>query len=514
MIDYDKEHQASILKGSFIGFCRFFYKHLTKRDFIISNPIGRESHHITIARELTKLSRLEIPSMRLNINIPPGHGKSLMVSMWVAWCEAIWPDCNFLYISYSHELATKNTAFIKHLMSCEMYKYLFDVQLKSDSRAKDSFQTLQGGSISAHGSDGTITGFDAGLPGQDRMTGAVIIDDAIKPNEAHSDTIRSKVIRNYEETIRQRVRGVNVPMVNIGQSLHEDDLNAYFRGDRDVVKWNSLILKALDDAGNALYPEAFPKDKLIALREKSPYVFASQMQQDPIPAGGALFKEDWFVLLDHEPDILFTFITADTAETEKTFNDATAFSFWGLYEVETFGRKTGQYALHWLHAQEIHVEPDELEEKFLDFWQECLIHKMPPMVAAIEKKSTGVTLVSTLKKLRGMEVRAIERNRSSGSKTQRFIDAQSFIASKLISLSKDARHTKMCIDHMVKITANDTHKRDDLADTCCDAIKIALNDKAFNSRLLATKSSDLAAKLMQNNNHIRRIKDSLYGGGQ
>lgn len=510
-INHDKELQASILKGSFLEFCRFFYKHLTGRDFIISNPLGRESHHVTVARALTKLARLEIPSMRLNINIPPGHGKSLMLSMWVAWCESIWPDCNFLYISYSHELAAKNTAFIKHIMTSQMYKYLFDVHIKSDSRAKDAFQTTKGGSISAHGSDGTITGFDAGLPGEDRMTGAAIIDDAIKPNEAHSDTIRSKVIRNYEETIRQRVRGSNVPIVNLGQSVHEDDLNAYFRGDKDIIKWDNVILKALDENDNALYPEAFPREQLIALREKSPYVFASQMQQNPIPAGGALFKKDWFVLLDEEPEIIGTFITADTAETDKTYNDATAFGFFGVYEIETFGRKTGEYGLHWIDAVELFIEPKDLKDAFLDFWQECMRHKSPPLIAAIEKKSTGVSLISALTNIRGIQIRNIERNRTSGSKTQRFIDIQSYIASKRISISKNRKHCELCIEHCAKITANDTHRRDDLADTLADAIKIALIDKTLNLSLNTTKSNEIALKLMQNNKKLRQIKDNLYG---
>jgi len=65
-------------------------------------------------------------------------------------------------------------------------------------------------------------------------------------------------------------------------------------------------------------------------QEKNPYVFASQFQQDPIPAGGALFKPENFIYLDHEPKIITSFITADTAETSKSYNDATVFCFWGF----------------------------------------------------------------------------------------------------------------------------------------------------------------------------------------
>ena len=79
------------------------------------------------------------------------------------------------------------------------------------------------------------------------------------------------------------------------------------------------------------------------MQEKSPYVFSSQFQQNPIPAGGSIFKPDWFVTLDFEPEILMTFITADTAETNKSYNDATVFCFWGLYEIETMGRFERQF---------------------------------------------------------------------------------------------------------------------------------------------------------------------------
>src|ERR1700674_890620 len=92
---------ASCLRGSFIEFAEFFYPILTGRPFIVSSPIGRESHHITIARELTSAARLEIPNHRLLINVSPGSGKSTLLALWVAWCMASYPDSRFLYISYS-----------------------------------------------------------------------------------------------------------------------------------------------------------------------------------------------------------------------------------------------------------------------------------------------------------------------------------------------------------------------------------------------------------------------------
>jgi hypothetical protein len=481
MIEKEKEYQASLLRGSLLEFTRFFFKHITGRDFIISTPLGCESHHITVARELTKLTRLEIPSQRLMINLPPGFGKSVLVSMWTAWGVAQYPDSNFLYISFSHDLASKHTYFIKSIIGSPIFKYLFDVGIKVDSRAKDHFATDKGGIIRAFGSGGPVVGSDAGLPGLDRFSGGVILDDPHKPDEVHSDAIRARVIRNYQETICQRPRGPNVPIVFIGQRLHEEDLPAWLESGNDTTAWDMVKLQGLGVNGHALYPEVMPTDKLLALQQKSPYVFASQYQQDPIPAGGALFKPGWFERLDEEPEMILTFITADTAETSKTWNDATAFSFWGLYEIETLGRKTGVMGLHWIDCVELRVEPKDLKDNFMAFWQSCMLHPTPPEFTAIEKKSTGVTLSSVLGEVRGLSVRNIDRTRASGSKAQRFLESQPYVAQRLISLSTHAKHAVLCLDHMSKITANDTHRHDDIADTLADAIKIALIDKTLHT---------------------------------
>lgn len=476
-IDHEKEEMAARLRGSFLEFERVFYEHVTGRKFIVSQPVGRESHHITLARTLTSIFRLQIS--REIINVPPGSGKSTKLCLWVAWCWAHYADSNFLYISYSHELAAKHTAFIKLIVTSRLYQYLFGVHINPQSRAKDAFSTMSGGAIRAFGSGGAITGQDAGLPDLDRFSGAVLIDDAHKPDEAHSDKIRGGVIQNYDETIRQRCRGVNVPVLYIGQRVHEDDLTNYYLSGRDVDTWHTTILKGLDDAGNALYPEMMPKERLLALQAKSPYVFASQYQQDPLPAGGALFKREWFVLLPDEPNCLMTFITADTAETEKSWNDATVFSFWGIYEVETMGRKTGEYGLHWIDCAELRIEPKDLQDAFMDFYADCMRYPTPPLVACIEKKSTGVTLVSTLQALRGMQIRAIDRSAASGSKTQRFLEMQPHVASKRISFTASVKHVETCLTHMCKITANQTHRYDDIADTASDAVRAVFIDKTI-----------------------------------
>ena len=334
----------------------------------------------------------------------------------------------------------------------------------------------------------------------------MIIDDPHKPDEVHSDTVRQSVIDNYRETVQQRMRGVNVPIIFIGQRLHEDDLAQYLIDGNDGHTWEQVIIEAIDKAGNSFYPEVYPASDLAIKQERDPYVYASQFQQTPVPAGGAVFKPDDFVYLDFEPQFIKTFITADTAETDKSWNDATVFSFWGLYEIETFGRKTGQYGLHWIDCMEIRVEPKDLKDAFLDFYADCSRHISPPLMAAIEKKSTGTTLVSILSELRGLSIRQIERTRASGSKTQRFLECQPYVAGKYISFTRGASHSTMCINHMSKITANDTHRHDDIADTLADAIRIGLIEKTLHN--VDNKSNDTKKVLNSLGTKLQRKLDA------
>jgi predicted phage terminase large subunit-like protein len=471
-IAIEQEIKSKLL-GSLLLFTQTFFKFRTGRDFIVSQPIGRESHHIQICRDLTKVFKLDIN--RELINVAPGSGKSELLRHFVAWCMARYPDSNFLYISYSHERAESNTAIIKDIINLPHYKKMFGVELHPDFTARDSFKTTKGGSVQAFGSSGSITGADGGLPGLDRFSGAIIMDDMHKPDEVFSDTTRTSVLHNYNNTIIHRARGKNVPFIFIGQRLHEDDLPAHFIN-KDSFTWNKLIIKTVDEAGNIIYPEVYSKENLSKLGE---YEFAAQHQQDPQPAGGGIFKATWFTCLAEEPEVLATFITGDSAETDKTYNDATVFSFWGLYKVKHGEVTTDEYALHWLDCLEIRIEPKDLQPQFMQFYYDCMRYKVKPRTIAIEKKSTGVTLLSSIKQLQGMTVIDIDRTKASGNKTARYFSIQPYISSKLVTLPRYGKHNNMCIEHMRKITANNTHRNDDIADVLYDAVKIALIDKSI-----------------------------------
>jgi predicted phage terminase large subunit-like protein len=494
------------LLGSLLYFTQFFYKLRTGREFNLSQPVGRESHFITLSKHLTKIYKGELKN--IVINIPPRHGKTEMLVHFIAWTLAKHPDSNYIYVSYAHSLAKKQTQTIREIIQLPLYRKLFGIEIKSSSKAKDNFELIQGGCVYGAGAGGVVTGRGAGIKDNIRWGGAVVIDDIHKPSEATSDTIRTAINDWFYNTLQSRINSIITPIIFIGQRVHEDDLPANLLTNNS---FSSIILPALDVHGHVLYPEYLPKEKLLEMEETGRYEFAAQYQQNPQPAGGGLFKPSDFVILPEEPEILETFITVDTAETSKNYNDATVFSFWGLYRIRNNFGLTTQFGLHWLDCYELRIEPKDLQQEFITFYNECCLHKIKPTLIGIEKKSTGVTLSSVISDFRGLMVVNIERSSASEPKCDRFLQMQPHVAKKLISFTEGRGHVQRCIEHCRKITANNSHRHDDICDTLYDAVKIALIDNTIRHRYEHTnKSNEIVDNLARKFHNSLTLQNNAY----
>lgn len=496
--------EKDLLHRSLMRFTQDFFYIRTGRRFDLSDPQGRESHYITICKALMRVIKGE--SRRLIINVPPRYGKTELLIHFIAWALSHYPDSNFLYVSYSLGLAKKQTKTIRQIISSLEFRDIFGIALSDETSAQGNFETAIGGSVYAAGADGEITGRGAGIKGCNRFGGCIVIDDIHKPSEVSSDTIRTSVNEWYSNTLQSRLNDPErTPVIFIGQRLHEDDLAG------NLIKsgeWETIIIPALDDAGNALHPQMHTKEALLKMQETMPYVYSSQYQQDPLPAGGGIFKPDWFWETEEDPNILTTFICADTAETDKSYNDATVFSFFGVYKITHGDYETGQIGLHILDVLELRIEPKDLEKEFMAFYGTCMRYKVKPRVAAIEKKSTGVTLSSVLKNIRGLQIIDIERTHATGNKTTRFLEIQPILAARQVSLPKDAKHSAVVKEHMRKITANDSHRFDDIADTIYDGIKLGIIDNIIMaySKETAQESERTARSVMGNFTKLLQLR--------
>ena len=270
----------------------------------------RARHHQLICDALMKVYRGE--TKRLIINIPPRYSKTeLAVVNFIAWCFGKHPDCEFIHTSYSTPLAVNNSTQIRELIKHEAYREIFpDTELATD--AGHHWKTTAGGVMYATGSGGTITGFGAGKI-RDEFSGAIVIDDPHKADEASSDAVRGGVIEWFKNTLESRVNDPRTPIIVIMQRLHEADLAGWLLGDRgrDMTGppvaggngevWEHLCLSAWNEDKTPLWPEKHSAEDLQRMEKAKPYVFAGQYRQRPSPPDGGVIKPDMMPVVDVVP---------------------------------------------------------------------------------------------------------------------------------------------------------------------------------------------------------------------
>ena len=251
---------------------------------------------------------------QLLINIPPGHAKSLIVSvLWPAWVWSRDPKWSSIFGSYELGLVTRDAVRTRTLVETEWYVSHFrtgssgDLQWEfaDDQNLKKFFKNTLGGARTGT-SVGSGTGYRAN---------ALVVDDPISADDAHSEVERVKATRWFFETMSSRFNDqANAVRVVIMQRLHEADLSGeilrrggfehlnlpseYDPKRRSVVRAHDGSIVWSDPrtrAGELLFPAKFSAAVLAqARKDLGSYGFAAQHDQSPSPAEGGLIKRAWF----------------------------------------------------------------------------------------------------------------------------------------------------------------------------------------------------------------------------
>jgi predicted phage terminase large subunit-like protein len=259
---------------------------------------------------------------RLMIFMPPRHSKSETVtvrySSYRLKCD---PKLNIILGAYNQKLANRFSRKIKRISETQ-------VMLAEDRKAAEEWETIAGGGVRAVGVGGGVTGFGADL---------IMIDDPVKNRaQAESETYRDNVWDWFNDDIHTRLEPGGAIILTMTR-WHEDDLAGRLlkeMSEEGGEQWEIVKLPALAEEndplgrepGEALCPERYDEDALAAKKRKlGTYSFSALYQQDPLPAGGGLFKRDWFKKrVKVAPDGLRWCRGYDLAVSTKTSADYTA----------------------------------------------------------------------------------------------------------------------------------------------------------------------------------------------
>lgn len=386
------------LSASLKNFIAFFFWYMYRQQFIF-----RPFHNLII-KKLEDIAFGRAEKKNLIINMPPRFGKSAIIQMMCAWSYMLNPHSNCIYTSYSDDLTSAFSKDIRAIIESEAFKTLTGIKLNKAKSGADYWATTIGGGFRAASMGGSITGFGAGVSGNE-FGGILAIDDALKASNVKSQAEMQNAIDYYNNTLKSRLNNqAKTPIIVIMQRLSLEDLTGYLL-ENEPDDWDIIKLQGLnEDTGEALWEEKYPAAELMKLKKVNPFVYYGQYQQEPIVVGGSVIKTEWFRYYNQKEnyDYQFTFVTSDTAQKKGEANDFSVFSFWG---------KTFDNRLHLLDMVRGKWEADELRQQVKLCWQKWSKFKLPPYGFYIEDKSSGIGVIQEIKKTDPIPIIPITRAR-------------------------------------------------------------------------------------------------------
>lgn len=329
-------------KRSLAAFVRMAWPTIEPNEYVHGWHIDALCEHLEAITDGVELPDGSIYN-RLLVNIPPGTAKSMIVSvLWPCWewGPAGKPQSRFLCVSHAQKLAIRDNMRSRRLIMSEWYQQRWPIKMVSDQNEKMKFENDKGGWREASAAE-SITGSRG-----DR----VILDDPHSVEGAASEQMRESTIEWFLESLPSRMNDpIRSAIVVIMQRLHEEDVSGVILEKKlgydhlclpmRATLWRKdfpTLLGYVDPRtceGQLLFPERFPED-VVKRDEKvmGQYAVAGQFQQEPAPRGGGVIKREWWqpYLEAAYPPMSFIVASLDTAYTEKTENDPSALTVWGV----------------------------------------------------------------------------------------------------------------------------------------------------------------------------------------
>jgi predicted phage terminase large subunit-like protein len=234
---------------------------------------------------------------RLIFNLPPGHMKSLIVSMlFTAWLLGVEPAKRILCISYGEDLTRQLSRQTRRVMTSRLYRRIFPGTVLA-KQAEDLLTTTKGGQRLATAVGGPVAGFRSEL---------TIIDDPMQPDEVASELKKQSLRDWYSGVVEQRL----VPggaMIVVMHRLAPDDFTAtllekggWFHVSLPLIAVQEITYTDRSDRdfwirkpGDLLSPRWTTPQTIEDIRRTLPKeIFEGQYQQNPQFGGSGICSID------------------------------------------------------------------------------------------------------------------------------------------------------------------------------------------------------------------------------
>ncbi len=408
---------------------------------------------------------------RLLANVPPGFMKSLTLNVfWPAWEWGPMGLSHLRYMAFSYAayLTERDNERFRDLVRSFEYRELWShvFTLTGDGKVRVTNDKM-----------GFKFATSIGGVGTGERADRVLLDDPHHVHQAESDTIRDNTVRWFEESMSNRLNSLrDSAIVVIMQRVHEQDVSgAIMTGHASEYCHLIIPMEYEEDRhfshlpgyadprtrdGELAWPERFGAEELANFKKRS-YLWSGQYQQNPVPRGGGLFKQDWwqvhqvvpkektlpngrtvFTGYKFVPEVMPLFVLAslDTAFSEKEENDFSALTVWVVHDnFQTKQRNilladAWQKRLPHLHGEVVERDPGESDASYrrrsmakwgLVEWVADTCKRRGVHRLIIENKNRGPDVVREIKRLyadQDWSVQAIDIRGDKYSRAHAIVD--------------------------------------------------------------------------------------------
>jgi len=375
---YDSHVTRNLGKDSFLDFVNHVYP---------GYKVG--PHHLKLARIFEDIAAGK--KKRVIVNIAPRHGKSELISYLApAWFLGKYPQKKVIMASHTADLAVNFGRRVRNLVGSDPYRDIFpQIELQADSKSASRWGTNFNGEYFAIGVGGALAGRGADL---------FIIDDP--HSEQDAKTGRAEVFLPAWEWFQsgplQRLMpggAIIIVMTRWSKLDLTGQIVRQLERDDGVDDWEVVEFPAIKDDGEALWPEFWPVEELLAKKAALDVRYwNAQYMQQPTSQEGALIKREWWNMWekDDPPECEFIIMSLDAAQETNNRADYNALTVWGVF----FNDVSNNYAIILLDSIKKRLEFPELKTLVFEKYKQW-----EPDSFIVEKKSNGAALYQEMRRM-------------------------------------------------------------------------------------------------------------------